>query len=139
LPLFAAGERDLAEVPLLRFGFLAAFRVGFLALAAAALGVFRFVVLVDGFFAADAFFVVLVLGGVEAVFDFSFVSLLRFLAAPIAAPESAPITVPTTGSPIAVPATAPATAPPRVLPVVPVTLSAASSFFLSSSMFLSQS
>ena len=67
MPLFTADEHDLAEVPpLLRFGLSAAFLVGFLAPAAAALGVFRFVILVAGFFAADAFFVLFFLGDVEA-------------------------------------------------------------------------
>ena len=51
-----AVERDPAEASLaLRVGFLAALRVGFFALAAA-LVVLRFVVFVDGFFAAAAFF-----------------------------------------------------------------------------------
>jgi hypothetical protein len=106
-----------------RVGFLATLRVGFFAPAAALL-VFRFVVFVDDFFAAFFCF----FGNADAGFAFRFAAVGRFLAAPIAAPESAP------GSPRAVPATAPATAPLRVLPVVPVALSAVSSF-LSSSMF----
>ena len=116
-------ERDLAEVtPRFRVGFLAALRSGFLA-PAAVFVVFRFVVFVDGFFAADAFFDAFFFGDADAGFAFRFAAVFRFLAAPIAAPESAPITVPTTGTPKAVPATAPATAPPRALPVVPVAVS----------------
>jgi hypothetical protein len=122
LPFLGAVERDLAEVPrLLRVGFLAALRVGFLA-PAAALVVFRFV-FVDRFFSAEAVFAAFFLGGAAAGFTFRFDPLFRFLAAPIAAPESAPITVPTTGTPKAVPATAPATAPPSALPAVPVAVS----------------
>jgi hypothetical protein len=134
-PFLDAAERELdVTPPLFRVGFLAALRVDFFATAAAALLAFR----LGGCFEAEAFFAVFFFGGVDASFVFRFVVVVRFLAAPIAAPESAPITVPTTGSPRAVPATAPATAPPRALPVVPVALSAASSF-LSSSMFLSRS
>jgi hypothetical protein len=122
-PFFAAVER-LAEVPpLLRAGFLAALRVGFLA-PAAALAAFRFVVFVDGFFAAAAIFVVFFFPDADPGFTFRFAAVVRFLAAPIAAPESAPISVPTTGTPKAVPATAPATAPPSAFPAVPVALSA---------------
>jgi hypothetical protein len=132
-------ERDLAEVPpRFRVGLFAAMRAGFLA-PAALLMVFRFVVFVDGFFAADAFFDAFFFGDFDAFFfgdfdafffgdavasfAFRFAAVFRFLAAPIAAPESAPITVPTTGTPKAVPATAPATAPPRALPEVPVVVS----------------
>ena len=125
-------EPDLAEVtPRFRVGFLAALRSGFLA-PAAVFVVFRFVVFVDGFFAADALFDAFFFGDADAGFAFRladagfafrFAAVFRFLAAPIAAPESAPITVPTSGTPKAVPATAPATAPPRALPVVPVAVS----------------
>jgi hypothetical protein len=138
-PFLDAVERDVAEVPLLlRVGFLAALRVGFLA-PAAALIVFRFVVFVDDFFAAEACFDDFFFGDADAGFTFRFGPLVRFLAAPMAAPESAPITVPTTGTPRAVPATAPATAPPRALPAEPLAASAKSSSLFLSSMFLSLS
>ena len=120
-----------ATAAFFRVGFLAALRVGFFA--PAALVVFRFVVFVDGFFAAFFCF----FGNADAGFAFRFAAVGCFLAAPIAAPESAPITVPMTGRPTTVPATAPATAPPRALPVVPLGLSAVSCF-LSSSMFSPQ-
>src|SRR6476659_538404 len=122
----AAPYRDLLD---LRPGFLAAprgfvaraaFRAGFLA---AAFAVF----LAAGFLealralAVDCFFFVELFFFGNAAFAFR---VGRFLAALTAAPESAPITVPTTGMPNAVPATAPATAPPRVLPAVPVPVSA---------------
>ena len=74
-------ERDLAEVtPRFRVGFLAALRSGFLA-PAAVFVVFRFVVFVDGFFAADAFFDAFFFGDADAGFAFRlplcFVFLLR--------------------------------------------------------------
>jgi hypothetical protein len=139
----ASPYRDLLD---LRPGFLAAprgfvaraaFRAGFLA---AAFAVF----LAAGFLEALRALAVFALGFVDCFF---FVELFgnaafafrvgRFLAALIAAPESAPITVPTTGMPNAVPATAPATAPPRVLPAVPVPVSASPLSLSSMSLSLS--
>jgi hypothetical protein len=89
-----------------------------------------------GFGIVDRFCVFVLFGAADAGFALRFVPADRFLAAPIAAPERAPITVPTTGTPKAVPATAPAAAPPRVLLAVPFRISAASSSFFFSSMFL---
>ena len=121
-----------------RFDARATFRGGFLADAFAVfLGAGFFEALRTLFDAgldlADRFFVVeLFFFGAALAF-----CGVRFLAALIAAPESAPITVPTTGMPNAVPATAPATAPPRVLPAVPVPVSASPLSLLSMSLSLS--
>ena len=125
-PGFLAVARGFDARAAFRAGFLAAAFAVFLAAgfleALRALFVFAFG-FVDCFLVVELFF----FGDAAAAFAFR---ELRFLAAPIAAPESAPITVPTTGTPSAVPATAPAAAPPRVLPAVPVPVSASPLIFV---------
>jgi hypothetical protein len=127
-PAFFADRRVAEALRALRVGFAVAIFLE--ALRALFVLVFGFV---DRFFVVELFF----FGDADAAFAFRVALVVRFLAAPIAAPERAPIAVPTTGMPSAVPATAPATAPPRVLPAVPVPVSAAPLSLSLSSMFLS--
>jgi hypothetical protein len=125
--------RGFVARPAFRAGLLAA---AFAVLAAGLLEALRaLAVFALGF--VDCFFLVELFFFGDAAFAFRVALEVRFLAAPNAAPESAPITVPTTGTPNAVPATAPATAPPRVLPAVPVPVSASPLSLSSMSLSLS--